>query len=98
MAQTLRQLDVGPLPPDRAEEMAQLGYLQWLGALPGDAGYRQEALRARAVALPLAASSPAVARFCRLLSESLVTPLAPLALSVPKRVRRGGAKARRLMT
>ena len=76
--------------------MAELGYRQWLGALPGQACYQTAAQEALNKAKPFAEGSPAVARFCALLTSSLDTPLQPLDLRMPKRTRRGGAQARRL--
>jgi len=92
---TISQLDVGYVPPDRAEDMGHLGYMQWLGALPGDQPYLTEAMKAYQRAQPFARSSPAVAVFCALLVASTVAPLAPLDLRLPERTRRGGAAARR---
>jgi len=95
LEQTIRQLDVGPLPPDEADSMGQLGYMQWLGGLNGSADYRREARRACALARPFADVSPAVAVFCALLRASLPSPLVLLPLALPPRSRRGGAAARR---
>jgi hypothetical protein len=69
--------------------------MQWLGGLHPQANYRLEAMRAYAVAQPFVRSSPAVAVFCDLLVASTRTPLHPLSLSLPARMRRGGAKGRR---
>lgn len=95
LKRTIAQLDIGYVPAEQAREMGQMGYMQWLGALPGRASYVAEARRARAMALPFARTSPAVAVFCQLLEASAATPLAPLDLSLPARTRRGGARARR---
>ncbi|MEM6588105.1 MAG: hypothetical protein AAF641_06625 [Pseudomonadota bacterium] len=92
---TLTQLDVGDVPAKRAEEMGQLGYMQWLGALPGRAHYINAASHAYGRAKPFAANSPAVAVFCDLLLASMKAPLTPLDLRLPPRARRGGAEARR---
>lgn len=92
---TISQLDTGALPPDVAAEKGQLGYMQWLGALPADADYHNEVRRAYARAQPFEQSSPAVAVFCNLLVASLEIPPRPLPLSLPQRCRRGGAQARR---
>ncbi|MFW2587062.1 hypothetical protein [Sagittula sp. SSi028] len=96
LEQTLTKLDVGVLPPDQARDLGQMGYMQWLGALPACADYLAEARRARAVARPLAPASPAVAVFCRLLSLSIQQPLRPLPMVKTAPKRRGGARARRL--
>jgi hypothetical protein len=96
LERTIFQLDIGLVSPQKAEEMGQLGYMQWLGALPGQADYHRAARHALARACPFAETSPAVAVFCRLLSASTVMPPVPLALSLPRRSRRGGAQARRL--
>ena len=68
---TVSQLDVGSVPPDRAKELGQLGYMQRLGALPPMVGYRREAMRAYSVALPFTRTSSAVADFWDLLVASL---------------------------
>lgn len=93
---TIFQLDIGHVPPDRAEELGQLGYVQWLGGLRGDASYVREAMRAYERARPFIRTSPAVAVFCHLLVASSVTPIQPLPLRLPQAGRRGGAAARRL--
>ena len=95
LERTISQLDIGPLPEPQARELGRLGYLQWLGALPGAANYPAEARRARTMALPFARNSTAVAVFCDLLLSSLDGPMAPLDLNIPARARRGGARARR---
>lgn len=95
LEQTILQLDIGPVSPERAHELGQLGYMQWLGALPGHLSYRQEALRALDLAAPFGGTSPAVAVFCDLLLASIRQPLVPLWLELPARKRRGGARARR---
>ncbi|NRB35080.1 MAG: hypothetical protein HRU31_10090 [Rhodobacteraceae bacterium] len=95
LERTIAQLDVGQVSPSQAEKMGHLGYLQWLGALPGEAGYLQEAMRAYDMAQPFIRTSPAVAVFCQLLMASTAMPLVPLELKLPARTRRGGAKARR---
>ena len=96
LERTICQLDIGRVPPEQAEEMGQLGYIQWLGALPGDARYSDEAQRAYDLAQSFASVSPAVAVFCRLLAQSVVCPCEALPLRLPQRGRRGGAQARRL--
>ncbi|MEL7090537.1 MAG: hypothetical protein AAFN94_02265 [Pseudomonadota bacterium] len=95
LIRTIAQLDVGEVPPAQATEMGHLGYLQWLGALRGNASYVQEATHAYETARPFAGCSPAVAVFCDLLLQSINTPLVPLSLQVPRPARRGGARARR---
>lgn len=95
---TILQLDIGLVPSERARELGQLGYMQWLGALPGNLSYRQEAERAYSLACPFALTSPAIAVFCDLVNTSIRSPLAPMALSMPAKRRRGGARARRALT
>ena len=95
LERTLSQLDVGYVPDHIAQEMGHLGYAQWLGALKGDAGYFNEAMRAYELARPFIRTSPAVAVFCQLLVDSVASPLKPLDLKLQLRTRRGGAKARR---
>ncbi|MEO1292199.1 MAG: hypothetical protein AAFV62_05120 [Pseudomonadota bacterium] len=92
---TLRQLDIGHVPPEQAAEMGALGYLQWLAGLPGHTPYKSEAMRAYALAHPLARTSPAVSVFCGLLVSSTETPLKPICLVAAGPRRRGGAPARR---
>ncbi|MBB95179.1 MAG: hypothetical protein CML68_11335 [Rhodobacteraceae bacterium] len=93
---TISQLDIGQVPADQAEKMGQLGFIQWLGALPGHSPYPANARRALAMARPFSATSPAIAAFCRLLTQSLDMPPRPMALQMPPRGRKGGARARRL--
>ena len=93
---TLQQLQVKVDTPERAQELGQLGYMQWLGGLPGGSCYRTQAIRALDRAQTFRATDPAVAVFCDLLLTSLQKPLAPLGLSLPKPRRRGGAQERRL--
>ena len=95
LERTIAQLDVGYVPPDRAEELGHLGYVQWLGALKGNASYLGEAMRAYTLAQPFIRTSPAVGVFCDLLVASSTSPLAPLDLKLRPPQRRGGAKARR---
>lgn len=96
IARTLTQLQVNAGTPERAREIGQLGYMQWLGGLPGRACYITEATCAHVAALPFSKTDPAVAVFCELLRASLDEPLAPLNLALPKPRRRGGARERRL--
>ena len=93
---TLHQLQCRTDSPERAKELGRLGYMQWLASLPADACYRSAALRAYCTARPIMDTDPAVAAFCELLLDSLKHPLAPLDLSLPRPVRRGGARERRL--
>jgi len=93
---TISQLDTGPMPRERAEEMGRLGYLQWLACLDARSNYRVEAMRACTMAAPRALTSPALSVFQELVLASLRTPMAPLPLTLPARQRRGGARARRL--
>lgn len=96
LQRTITQLDIGPLPADRAQELGRMGYMQWLTGLPGRASYVAQAERALEAARPFAATSPAVAVFCDLLQASIQMPPRPLPLSLPARRRRGGAQARRM--
>ncbi|MGR3793612.1 hypothetical protein [Vannielia sp. SX4] len=95
LERTIIQLDIGPLPPDEARQLGQLGFMQWLAGLPGAADYPSAARAAHARAAPLAAGSPALAEFCTLLTASLCGPIAPLPLAMPAQRRRGGAAAKR---
>ena len=95
LERTIAQLDTGPMPPEEARQMGQLGYMQWLAWLPRDADYMKSAACALDAARPFVMHSPAVAAFCDLLQSSIDKPLRPLDLSMPSGRRRGGAKARR---
>lgn len=94
---TIRQLQVGRAPSRRARELAQLGYMQWLGSLPGAADYQAEAEKAYRFAIRFAEETPAIAEFCEILLCSVRQPLKPLDLALPKPRRRGGARQRRRM-
>ena len=93
---TLTGLQAHSPTPDRARELGQMGYMQWLGAMPANADYEAEAVRAYLVAMDFIETDPAVAGFCDLLRQSLRRPLRPLPLALPKPQRRGGARRRRL--
>ncbi len=93
--QTLNQLQVKPSSPQRARELGQLGYMQWLGGLSGHADYNAEAARAYLMAVDFRETDPTIAVFCDLLIASIQRPLQPLDLALPKPARRGGARARR---
>ena len=95
LERTISQLDIGPVPPEEATELGQLGYLQWLAGLPADTDYAREAMHAYTMARPFLRFSPAVAVFCDLLVASMRLPMEPLPLKMPTRERRGGAQARR---
>jgi len=93
---TLLQLQTRADTPERARELGRMGYMQWLGGLPGAASYEGEAIKAYLYARPFIGTDPAVAAFCDLLRQSLQHPLKPLDLTLPKPRRRGGAGERRL--
>lgn len=95
LERTISQLDTGTMPPERAQELGQLGYMQWLGGLSGRSDYHRQATHALKMATPFMQASPAVAVFCDLLVASMRMPPAPLPLALPVRQRRGGAHARR---
>ncbi|MEO1000060.1 MAG: hypothetical protein AAFW69_05585 [Pseudomonadota bacterium] len=97
LERTIAQLDLGFVPLEEADRLGELGYLQWLGSLPGNASYAKEARRALEMARPFLAVSPAVAVFCRLLMAPVAVPGRPAPLAMPRRTRRGGAEARRLL-
>lgn len=48
LERTLAQLDIGPVAPQHAQTLGQLGYMQWLGGLPGHVSYPEAATRAGA--------------------------------------------------
>jgi len=81
----------------RARQLAHMGYVEWLGALPGTANYPETVVRALGAAAPLRDDEPSVAEFCRLLENSLNRPLEPLTLIPPRPGRRGGTRGRRAM-
>ncbi|WP_163025797.1 hypothetical protein [Chachezhania antarctica] len=83
--------------PERARELARLGYIQWLAFLDADASYTAEAQRALALAAPFTGTDPAVAAFCDLVRQSLTGTPGTLDLSLPCPRRRGGARERRRM-
>ncbi|MCV6593764.1 MAG: hypothetical protein OIF48_12480 [Silicimonas sp.] len=93
---TISQLDIGHVPPEQAKELGHLGYIQWLGALPGTANYIREATRALELAQPFRWNSPAIAVFCDLLKASTRGAPRALDLQMRSRQRRGGSQARRL--
>ena len=93
---TLLQLQTRADTPERALELGRMGYMQWLGGLPGASNYAFEAQKAYRYARPFAQTDPAVDAFCDLLRQSLKHPLKPLDLALPKPRRRGGASERRL--
>ncbi|MGR3492069.1 MAG: hypothetical protein ACU0DW_08420 [Shimia sp.] len=95
LERTISQLDIGQVPPDLAEELGHLGYIQWLGALRGGSCYLSEAIRAHEAARPFRDTSPAIAVFCELLLQSMASPFIALDLRVPVRERRGGRRGRR---
>ena len=71
LERTITQLDTGPIPADQARQMGQLGYMQWIAALPGSADYPKAAQHAYDTAAPFMEHSPAVAEFCAHLLNSL---------------------------
>jgi hypothetical protein len=92
---TISQLDIGPVSPERARDLGQLGYIQWLGSLRGDDDYHRAAHRAFEMAAPFRRGSPAVAVFCDLLVASTRMPPQPPTVAIPAPARRGGARGRR---
>ena len=96
LERTISQLDIGPLAPDEAIELAQLGYIQWLEGLPRESDFQRAAMRAYQMARPFRQASPAIAVFCDLLIISAIHTPHPLPLQMPVARRRGGARARRL--
>ena len=96
LERTISQLDIGMVPREEAQELGQLGYMQWLASLQADSDYLNEAMVAYKAAQPFSKTSPAVAVFCDFLIASTRSPIQPLPLKMPPRKRRGGAKRRRL--
>ncbi len=92
----LNKLQTRTSTPERAKELGQLGYMQWLAGLPVNADYVSSAIYAYDMSEPIMHTDPAVAAFCELLVASIENPLTPLDLSLPKPRRRGGAKERRM--
>ena len=95
LERTIAQLDLGEMPAEQAKALGHLGYIQWLGALPGHANYRAEAHKACHMAQPFVRTSPAVGVFCQLLRASTTGSPNALDLKLPIQKRRGGARARR---
>ncbi|MCE8006154.1 hypothetical protein [Aestuariivita sp.] len=93
----LLRLQIRRIAPERAAELAQLGFMEWLGALPGESDFHQQAMIAYRQAVPLRRQAPAIALFCDLLVASTRMPPEPLDLSLPSPHRRGGARGRRQM-
>lgn len=81
---------------ERAREIGQLAFMQWLGALPGGSDYAAAARAALERVSGSSARSPALTIFCTLLADSLERPVRPLDLHLPSPCRRGGTRARRL--
>ena len=79
LERTILQLDTGPMDPDAAQELGQLGYMQWIASLPANTDYCAAALAAIDKAQPFMVHSPAMATFCELLLASVEAPLTPLA-------------------
>ncbi len=94
--ETLTGLMVSPPTEERARELAQLGFIHWLGSLPGDAAYEACAVQAFLKAMDFRDTDPAVDAFCDLLRDSLKPGIRSLDLKVPEPKRRGGARTRRL--
>ncbi|GAA0305930.1 hypothetical protein [Rhodovulum strictum] len=92
----LLQMQARDRDPACGRETGQLGFMQWLGGLPGGCDYAAAARAALARLGPDAPSSPALATFRALLVASLAVPPRPLGLSLPVPRRRGGTRARRL--
>jgi len=95
LERTISQLDIGEMPVEKAIELGQLGYIQWLMSLPADLDYVAAAKQANAMAHPCRFRSPAVAVFCDLLLASTIVSPWPLPIAMPAKGRRGGALARR---
>ncbi|MEM6439707.1 MAG: hypothetical protein AAF763_08465 [Pseudomonadota bacterium] len=95
LARTIAQLDVGAMPAEQARELAEFGFLQWLGGLAADTDYRKEAMRAVAAAEAAAKRSPAAALFRELLIASAGAAPAAASLRALQPRRRGGARSRR---
>ncbi|PTW51784.1 MULTISPECIES: hypothetical protein [Rhodovulum] len=91
----LMRLAACPQTGPRARELGQLGFMQWLGSLPGRADLPAAARAAEAQAAPGPATA-ALDEFRRLLVQIRAMPPRPLDLALPRPCRRGGARARRL--
>ncbi|MBV7377402.1 hypothetical protein [Maritimibacter dapengensis] len=92
---TIAQLDISGLSLDASDELARMGFLQWLATLPSDSSFYEEADRALSIAAPFVDRSHAIAVFCDLVREAKAASPDPLALTMPARKRRGGATHRR---
>ncbi len=93
----LYRLQLHHTEPGRASEFGRLGFMEWLGSLPADSDYNQQAMLAYQKVLPFRLKAPAIGVFCDLLIASTRMPPQPLDLSLPSPHRRGGARARRML-
>ncbi|MEM0937157.1 MAG: hypothetical protein AAGJ91_14800 [Pseudomonadota bacterium] len=91
----IEKLRHAPNDPDRARELAQLAFMEWLGALPGDASFPVAAMTTFDGMRRAAEQSEATAEFRALLAEAV--RVSPMPLALPLRPsRRGGRRARRV--
>ena len=97
LQRTLHMLQTTTDSDERANELGRMGFMQWLGSLDGRAGFALQAGVALEAAGRFRATDPAVAVFCGLIEEALAMPPRPLALGLPRKCRRGGARKRRQM-
>lgn len=95
LERTLHMLQARTETMAQADEIGQMGFIQWLGWLDGRRSFDAQAAEALSAAAPFRGSDPAVAVFCDLIDEARLMPPRPLALAMPKSKRRGGAKKRR---
>ena len=93
----LHRLQLQHTEPCRVTEFGHLGFMEWLGSLPADSDYNQQAMMAYEKALPFRREAPAVAVFCDLLVASTRMPPRPLDICLPSPHRRGGARGRRML-
>lgn len=91
-------LQFRPATLDRARELAQFAYLEWLVSLPGDGDFLRAARDAHERASAVSLRTPAIAAFCDLLVEARQTPFRALDLIISPPSRRGGASSRRILS
>jgi len=96
----LEKLSREGVAPDRADDLAQLAFMEWMGALPAGSDFRATARAALEVAAEAEAeaglAAPAITAFRALVTQALNVMPAPVSLALPAPVRRGGRATRRL--
>ena len=92
----LQRLNVKDVSETRAMELAHLGFMEWMDALPAGADFRRAAIAAHECAAEYPPDHAAISAFRDLLMEAVRVMPRPLALRLPAAERRGGHNVRRL--